>query len=241
MLIIKKNDYEELSKLAAKFVINEISKNPNLTIALPTGKTPIGTYKLLIKAFKNKKVNFSGVGCFNLDEYYPIKKNNKNSYYYYLHKKFLNHVNIKKSNINLLNSEAKTPEKECRNFENKIKKNQIDLILLGVGINGHIAFNEPNSPTNSKARVIKLSSQTLKSNSKYFKNKKMPKYALTLGISTILSSKKIILLASGKNKAKAIKYLIEKPINKLYPVSFLKRHKNLIVIIDKQAASLLRK
>jgi len=246
MLIIITKNYNELSKRAAELVVEEILKNPHLVLGLPTGATPVGMYKLLIKSYKNKtknknKLDFSKITCFNLDEYYPIKRNNKNSYYSFMHNNFFSHVNVKKSNINILNSESKNPKKDCILYEKKIKKNPIDLQILGVGINGHIGFNEPGSEFNSKTRIINLTENTIKRNSRFFKNKsEVPTQALTMGISTIMSAKKLILLANGKNKANAIKRLVNGPINKDCPVSFLRKHKNLVVIVDKEAASLLK-
>lgn len=240
MKIIIAKDYKNLSKVASEILIKEIKKNPKLTLGLPTGSTPLGLYKELIKAYKKKKINFSKIRSFNLDEYYPIKKSDKNSYHYYMFKNFFNHVNIKKENINVLNGETKNPKKECLNYRKKIEENPIDVQILGVGMNGHVAFDEPGSKFNSKTRLVKLSSETLKSNSRFFKNPKdIPKKALTVGIKTIFSTKKIILLASGKNKALAIKHLIEDKPKSQFPVTFLKKHKNLTLILDKEAASLL--
>jgi glucosamine-6-phosphate deaminase len=234
MKLIKVQDYKELSEIACKIIIEDISKKPNIAIGFATGKTPLGLYKELIKSYKEKKVDFSKIKSFNLDEYYPIKKKNKNSYHYYMIKNLLSRVNIKKSNINFLNGETKNPEKECLNYERKIKKNPLDIVILGVGVNGHIGFNEPGSLFNSKTRIVNLSPDTLGHNSKYFKNKKnIPKQALTIGLKTIFSSKKIILLASGKEKSKAIGHLTSGNMDKNWPVSMLRKHKNLIVIIDK--------
>lgn len=227
MKFIKTKNYSEMSKKAAGIIIKNILKKPDIVITLATGSTPKGLYKELVKAHKKTKIDFSKVKCFNLDEYYPIKKNNKNSFSNYLFKNLLNHINIQKPNINLLNGEAKNPKKECQDYEKKIKENPIDLTILGIGVNGHIAFNEPGSQGNSKTRLVNL------------KHKAPKKQALTMGIKTILSAKKIILLASEKSKAKAIKGLMKKKPNKNYPVSFLKKHKNITVIIDKKAASLL--
>ena len=225
MYIIKVKNYKELSEKDGKIVTDKILEKPNITIGFATGATPEGLYKELVKAYKEKKIDFSKVKSFNLDEYYPIKKTDKKSYYYYMFNNLFNHVNIQKSNINLLNGETKNPEKECKNYEAKIKKNPIDVQILGVGANGHIAFNEPGSSLNSKTRVAELVNH---------------KKVLTMGISTIMSAKKLILLASGKSKSKAIKCLLENKVNKNCPVSFLRRHKNLIVIIDTKASCLLK-
>jgi glucosamine-6-phosphate deaminase len=232
MKLIKVKNYEELSKKAAEIVIKEINKKPDIVLGFATGKTPIGLYKNLVKAYDKKKVDFSFIKSFNLDEYYPINKKDKQSYFYYLHKNLFDKLNIKRENINLLNGEAKNPGIECWDYENKIKENPIDLQILGVGINGHIGFNEPGSKIDSITRVVELTSETKKIN-------KTNKKAMTIGISTLLRAKKIILLASGKNKAKAVYYLINGKEDKEWPVSYLRKHKNLIVIIDKPAGKLL--
>lgn len=224
MKLIKVKNYKEMSEKAADIIIKDINKKLRMTIAFATGKTPLKLYKLLIKAYKKRKVDFSKIKAFNLDEYYPIRNSDKKSFYYYMHKKLLDKINIKKENINLLNGEVKNTKKECRDYEKKIKN--ADLIILGVGINGHIAFNEPGSLRNSKTRLVELKHKTVK------------KEALTIGISTILSSKKILLLASGKKKKKAISHLFKE--NKNWPVSFLKKHKNLVVIVDKKAIKIKR-
>lgn len=241
MLIIITKNYKEMSKRAAGIVVEEILKKPNLVLGLPTGETPVGMYKLLVKAYKARKISFSKIKCFNLDEYYPISRTNKNSYHYYMNKNFFNHVNVKKSNINILDPETKHPIKDCIEYGSKLRRNPLDLQILGVGINGHIGFNEPGSSFNSRTRLVNLTPETIKRNSRFFKNKKdVPKKALTMGISSIMSAKKIILLANGKNKSIAIKRLVEGKVSKKWPVSFLRRHKNLIVIIDKEAGRLIR-
>ena len=225
MKLIRVKDYEELSRKAAEIVINQIKLKPNSTIGFATGKTPLGLYKNLVNAYKKKKIDFSKIKAFSLDEFYPIKRTSKKSYSYYLFSKLFNKINVKKENINLLNGEAKNFKKECKEYEEKIRKNPIDLQILGIGENGHIGFNEPGSDFNSKTRLVELT---------HIRGK-----GLTIGISTIMKSKKIILLASGRKKAKAILSLIKGKIDKNCPASFLRKHKNFIVIIDEKAGSLL--
>jgi glucosamine-6-phosphate deaminase len=232
MKIIKVKDYNELSDLTSKMIIEEIAKKSNLVLGLPTGKSPLGTYKNLIGEYKKGKVDFSKIRTFNLDEYYPVKKNDVKSYRYYMFKNLFDKINIERENINLLDGTTKNPVKECKDYEKKIKKNPIDLQIVGIGVNGHIGFNEPGSEKNSKTRLVNLALETVKRN-KYLGR------ALTMGISTILSSKKIIILASGKEKAVAVKDLILGEIDKNLPASFLKKSKNIILIIDKEACSLL--
>jgi glucosamine-6-phosphate deaminase len=225
MKIIKVKNYKELSEKAAEIVINQIKVKPNSTIGFATGKTPLGLYKNLVNAYKKNKVNFSKIKAFSLDEFYAIKKTSKKSYFYYLFSKLFNKTNVKRENINLLDGEARDFREECRKYEEKIRKNPIDLQILGIGENGHVGFNEPGSDFNSKTRLVKLT---------HLKGK-----GLTLGISNIRKSKKIILLAYGEKKAKAIYGLIKGKIGKDCPASFLRKHKNIIVIIDKKASLLL--
>lgn len=225
MKLIKVKNYQELSEKASELIINEIKKKPNLTIGFATGKTPLGTYKNLVNAYKKKKIDFSKIKAFSLDEFYPVKNSSKRSYYYYLFSKFFSKINIPRENIALLDGDVKDFRKECGNYEKKITTNRIDLQILGIGVNGHIGFNEPGSDLKSRTRLVKLT---------HLKGK-----GLTIGISTILKSKKIILLASGEKKAKAIQGLVKGKIGKDCPASFLRRHKNLTVIIDKNAASVL--
>ena len=232
MKIIKVKNYAEMSEKVAEIVIKEIKKKPNLVLGFATGKTTLGMYGELVKAYLEKKVNFSWTTSFNLDEYYPINGKNKKSFYYYMHKNLFNKINIKKENINFLNGEAKNPGGECWDYEIKIKENPIDLQVLGVGVNGHIGFDEPGSKLNSVTRVVELTKETKKIN-------KTNKKAVTMGISTILKAEKIILLASGKNKAKAIHNLVKGKVNEKWPVSYLRNHKNIIVIVDKGAGRLI--
>ncbi len=232
MKLIKTKNYKEMSQKATEIIINEITKKPFITIGFATGKTALGLYKNLVEAYKKRKIDFSKIRAFSLDEYYLIKKTDKKSFYYYLHKNLFDKINIKKENIALLNGETKNPGGECWDYENRIRKSKIDLMILGVGENGHIAFNEPGSLRGSRTRLVELTSKTKKIN-------KTDKKALTQGISTIMSAKKIILLASGKKKAEAIKHLIKDKENKKWPVTYLKNHKNLIVIVDKVAGKLI--
>lgn len=240
MIIIETKNYKEMSGKASELIIDGIKRKPNLAICFATGNTPLGIYRELVKAHKKKKVSFSHVRSFNSDEYYPISRKDKNSYNYYMNKNLFDKVDIKKKNINILNGEAGDWKKECLEYEKKIRKNKIDLCILGVGRNGHIAFNEPGSSFNSKTRLIKLTYNTIKTNSRFFKDKnKVLKSALTIGIKTIINARKIILIASGKEKAIAVSKLVGR-IDSKWPVSVLRRHKNLIVIIDKGAGRLLK-
>lgn len=222
-IIIAKN-YSELSKRAAEIVIGEMQRKPDLVLGFCTGATPLGLYRELVKAEKERGISFSRVTTFNLDEYYPIKKTDKNSFYYFMFKNLFGKVKIRKNKINILNGEAKNPKKECQLYRKKLQKNKIDLQILGIGANGHIAFNEPGSSFKSKTRLVNFAGQK----------------ALTMGIAEIMGAKKIILLASGIKKARAVKRMIEGTINPFCPASILQKHPNAIIILDEEAASLIK-
>ncbi|MEK6926410.1 MAG: glucosamine-6-phosphate deaminase [Nanoarchaeota archaeon] len=238
MKLIKVSNYSELSKLAAEIIIEQIKKKPNSVLGLATGQTPLGMYKELVKAYIQKKVDFSKVKTFNLDEYYNIKKTDKNSYHYYMCENFFSRVNVKSKNINMLHGKAKNVKQECQNYDKLLKQNPIDIQILGIGVNGHIGFDEPNSSFSSKTRLIDLTKSTIKRNSRFFKSKKQfPKHALTMGLSEIFKAKKIILLASGKAKKQIISKLIKSKPSEEIPASIIKKHKNSILIADKSALS----
>lgn len=233
MLLIKVNNYQNLSETVAKKIIAAIQKKPDLVLGLATGSTPIGLYQELVKAFQNKKVSFAKVRTFNLDEYYGLKPNHNQSYHYFMEKHLFSKVDLKPENIEFLNGLAKNPVQECQRYEEAIKQaGGIDLQILGIGQNGHIAFNEPGSKKNSRTRLVKLTPKTIQDNSRFFENSKdVPTQALTMGIGTILEAKEIIILA-GKNKKEIIgKTLTSKPTAKI-PASFLKTRRKRFWIIE---------
>jgi len=239
-IIITKN-YSKLSQKASEVVIEEMASRANLVMGLATGSTPLGLYEELIKAEKDGKIDFSRVTTFNLDEYYPIKKTNKNSYSYFMFSNLFNKVRVRKNKVNILDGETESPQKECKLYQNKLRRNEIDVQILGIGTNGHIGFNEPGSSFKSRTRLVNLTKKTIKDNSRFFIRKKnIPEKALTMGIADIMDAKKIVLLASGLNKARAVKKMLEGPIDESCPASILRKHPNTIVILDEKAASLLK-
>ena len=233
MQVIKTASYKKLSEKAEEIILKDIFKKSNLVLGLATGSTPLRLYKLLIKSFKDGKMDFSKVKTFNLDEYCGLKKNNSQSYYFFMNKNLFSKINIKKENIHILNGAAKDKKKECAEYEKKIKEaGGIDLQILGIGKNGHIGFNEPGSLLNSRTRLIKLDERTRKDNARFFKSKnKIPKFALTMGVASILEAKKIILLAR-KDKKKIIRQVLKAGVSPQIPASFLKLHPNCIFIIE---------
>jgi glucosamine-6-phosphate deaminase len=242
MKIIVTKNYEDMSLKASNLIINKINSKNKFVIGLATGNTPLKTYKNLIKEYKKNKVSFKNVISFNLDEYVGLKPTHNQSYSYYMNNNLFNHIDINKKNT-FIPLGVGNIEKNSQDFEKKIKLfGPIDLQILGIGTNAHIGFNEPGSSEDSQTQEVKLSLSTIKSNQKFFNNKNnIPKKAISMGIGTIMKANLIILLASGKIKAKAIKDTIERKITKKVPASYLQKHKNVIIIVDKDAASLLKK
>lgn len=235
--IICKN-YDELSKVAADIIQEQINAKPATKLGLATGSTPIGTYKELINRCKQGELDFSNVTTFNLDEYYKIPKDNPQSYDYFMHKNLFDHINIKPQNINIPDGYAQNADEECDRYDKLIEKaGGIDLQVLGIGSNGHIGFNEPAAELNVKTHLTKLTEITIRDNSRFFDNmEEVPKNALTMGLGEIFKAKKIIMLISGKNKAEVAQKIFNGNITTDVPASLLQLHSNTIVIMDKEAA-----
>ena len=240
--VIITRDYDEMSKLAAKMIADAIRSKPNLVLGLATGETPIGCYRELVRMHKEEGLDFSQVVTFNLDEYLGLPPSHEQSYHYFMYVNLFNHINIKKENIHIPNGVAENVEEHCREYERMIKEaGGIDLQLLGIGRNGHIGFNEPGSPFDSRTRVVKLAEMTRRDNARFFKSiDEVPTHAITMGLATIMEAKKIILIASGKNKADAIAKSVEGPKTTAVPASILQDHPDCTFIIDKDAASKLK-
>ena len=239
-LIITKS-YEELSKLAAENVANLVKVKPHAVLGLPTGSTPIGMYKELISMYRYGILSFRDITTFNLDEYEGLDKSSPNSYYKFMLDNFYDHTDIAKDKTNIPDGKATDIYKICIDYEEKIKKaDGIDLMVLGLGNNGHIGFNEPADHFPGITHRVKLHKETIKANSRFFNSiDEVPKYAITMGIRSIMHCKKIMLLASGKAKAEAIKKALKEPVTAKVPASVLQLHQDLTVIIDEEAASLL--
>jgi glucosamine-6-phosphate deaminase len=233
MRVIACDNYEEMSRVAAEFVKSQMIMKPSAVLGLATGSTPIGTYKNLI----GMELDFSEVTTFNLDEYYPIKRENSQSYYYFMSKNLYDHVNLKKDNIFIPNGETKDALQECKDYEKAIEsRGRIDLQILGIGQNGHIGFNEPSDNLEADTHVVDLSEDTIDVNARFFENRdQVPTQALTMGVATIMKAKKILLLASGAEKVEAIKALLENKVNTQVPATVLCMHPDVTIICDKKA------
>jgi len=241
MRIIVVENYEEMSWKAASLVSSQMILKPDTILGLATGDTPLGMYTELIKLYNKKEIDFNEVKTFNLDEYYGIDENNSQSYYYYMMNNFFNHVNILHENINVPNGDAENIYEECLRYESEIKKSGgIDIQVLGIGVNGHIGFNEPDVNFEAETHLVNLDDTTIESNSRLFKRiEDVPTKAISMGIKTIMYSKRIVLLASGLSKADAIYKTINGKINPETPASILQLHQDVTVILDKDAASKL--
>ncbi|MBX4263951.1 glucosamine-6-phosphate deaminase [Clostridium estertheticum] len=241
MRIIVVDNYEEMSKKAALMVASQVMLKPDSVLGLATGDTPLGMYEELVKLYNKKEVDFKEVRTFNLDEYYGLDPENPQSYYSFMNKNLFDKVDISKNNINMPDGMVKDVNDFCLLYENKIKLlGGIDMQVLGIGGNGHIGFNEPNVNFEAQTHLVNLDEQTIEANSRFFKSiEEVPVKAVSMGIKTIMNSKKIILLANGLNKAEAIAKAVNGKINPSIPASILQLHNDVTIIIDKEAASLL--
>jgi len=239
MNIIVVKDYNEMSYQAAQLIAEQIINKKNSVLGIATGSTPEGMYKELIRLNQEGKVNFSEVITFNLDEYYGLSPEHPQSYCFFMLNDFFKHVNIKKENIHLLNGITENIDKECKQYEALIKKSgSIDLQVLGIGDNGHIGFNEPDISLNTQTHLVNLTTKTIRANSRFFNTaQEVPKKAITMGIGTIMRSRKIILLANGKRKARVIERTINSPITTKVPATILQLHNDVTIIIDQEAVS----
>ena len=242
MKVIVCKNYEEMSKKAANIIKKQIKKKPDSILGLATGSTPVGTYECLVKMYNDGELDFGNVTTFNLDEYYPISHDSDQSYHYFMNENLFKYVNIDKTRIHIPDGETEDPNTECEQYEEMVKESGgVDIQILGIGRNGHIGFNEPDLSLNAKTHLTSLTEDTIEANSRFFDNEdEVPKHALTMGMSTILSSKKIILLANGSAKHKAISELLTSDITTDNPSTLLKVHPDVTLICDYEAYSDMR-
>jgi len=233
---------EEASALAAEMIGSAVAKNPKTVLGLATGSTPVPLYDAMAKAVKAKKVSYKKVKSWNLDEYVGLAGTHDQSYRFFMNQNLFSKIDIKLANTHVLNGLAKDPERECKAYEAQIKKaGGIDIQVLGIGSDGHIAFNEPGSSLKSRTRVVYLTPQTIKDNARFFKSAKdVPTRAFSMGVGTICEAKKVILLAFGKNKADAVAGCVEGPVSQFCTASALQLHEDAWVFCDEAAASKLK-
>lgn len=237
MNYITVNSYKELSAKAAQLIASVVTLKPDCVLGLATGSSPVGTYDCLTEMYEKGMLDFSKVTSVNLDEYVGLSGDNDQSYRYFMNENLFNHIDIPMENTHLLNGEAKDPEAECKAYDEAIKNaGGIDIQVLGIGRNGHIAFNEPDEALIAPTHKTGLTADTIDANSRFFESADLvPKYALTMGMASIFGARKIILLANGASKAQAVKELRNDEIKTSNPSTLLKLHPDVTIICDKEA------
>lgn len=240
MKVIIVEDYEEMSRVAADMIAEVVRSNPNATLGLATGSTPIGCYKLLADFCAGKRLSFKSVKAVNLDEYVGLPAAHKQSYAYFMRRNLFDHIDINLNNTAIPNGCAADVDEECAHYEALLASLPRDVQVLGLGSNGHIGFNEPNTPFDSSTHSVELAASTVADNARLFDDPdEVPKRAITMGIADIMQARKIILLASGANKARAVFNLVKGDVTPQCPASVLQRHPDCVVVIDKAAGALL--
>jgi glucosamine-6-phosphate deaminase len=243
MRIIIQPDYDRISKWTANYVVKRINefrpstKKP-FVLGLPTGSSPLGMYKELIKLNKRGKVSFKNVVTFNMDEYVNLPQDHPESYHSFMWNNFFSHIDIQKKNVNILDGNAKDLLAECTNYEKKMADfGGVELFVGGIGPDGHVAFNEPGSSLSSLTRVKTLTRDTIIANSRFFDNNisKVPKTALTVGVKTVMDAREVLIIISGHNKARALQKVVEEGINHMWTVSALQLHPRGIIVCDDAA------
>jgi glucosamine-6-phosphate deaminase len=248
MRLIIQPDANQMAQWAANYIAAKIKKSKPTAekpfkLGLPTGSSPLKTYKALIALYESGYLSFEHVITFNMDEYIGLPANHPQSYHTFMWDNFFNHIDIKKENVHILNGMAEDPEAECEAYEQAIvDAGGIDLFLGGIGPDGHIAFNEPGSSLTSRTRVKTLTTDTVIANSRFFDNdvNKVPKTALTVGVGTVLDAKEVLILVNGHHKARALFHAVEGPITQMWTISALQMHQKGIIVTDYDACAELK-
>ena len=246
MKVIIQKDYDNMCRWAAEHIIEAINAHQGdkpFVLGLPTGSSPIGVYKKLIEANKAGRVTFKNVVTFNMDEYVGLPHEHDQSYWYFMHDNFFDHVDIPAENINILNGMAEDLEGECAKYEEKIAAfGGIDLFMGGSGVDGHIAFNEPYTSLSSRTGIRDLTEDTRIVNSRFFSNdpEKVPAQALSVGVGTVCDSREVLLLVNGHNKARALAHCVEGGVSSKWTISALQMHNNAVIACDEAACGELK-
>jgi glucosamine-6-phosphate deaminase len=243
MEVIVAETYAQMSSLAADLIESQLLRKPNSVLGLATGSTPVGLYKELAQRHKLKGLDFSQVTTFNLDEYLGLPPSHEQSYRFFMDQNLFKHINVPPSSVHVPYGHAEGVLEFCEWYENAIKQaGGIDIQILGIGGDGHIAFNEPGSSLGSRTRLKTLTEETIKDNARFFDDlAQVPRFAITMGVGTILEARKIILIANGPKKAKIIAEAIEGPITSQVSASALQLHRDVVVILDKEAGLELKR
>jgi glucosamine-6-phosphate deaminase len=234
--------YEEMSRRAAQMVADVLNAKPNAVLGMATGSTPLGVYQELVRMHRDEGLDFAQVTTFNLDEYVGLKPTDRQSFHYFMHENFFKHINISPGNIYIPSGTTSNYQAFCQWFERRIEEcGGIDLQILGIGSDGHIAFNEPGSSLNSRTRLKTLAKQTIDDNARFFERPEdVPIYAITMGVGTILEARSLLLLANGEHKAQAVAQMVEGPVTSMITASALQLHPSARAVLDEPAASRLK-
>ncbi len=248
MRVILQPDYEQVSKWVANYIAARIlalrptAKDP-FVLGLPTGSSPVGAYNELARLYEQGKLSFKNVVTFNMDEYVGLPEDHPESYHSFMGRNLFSRIDIPKTNVNILNGNAPDLDAECASYEERIKKaGGIRLFLGGVGVDGHLAFNEPGSSLTSRTRVVRLTTDTRIVNSRFFDNDpgKVPATALSVGVGTVMDAQEVLIIVNGHNKARALRQLVEEGVNHMWTGSALQLHPNGIIVCDEAATLELR-
>lgn len=238
MEIIKVKSVEEMGKVALKEVLEVMNSKENPVLGLATGSSPVGLYQAMIEDHQKNGTSYKKVRTVNLDEYVGIEPTHSQSYATFMKEQLFNHIDIDLNHVHIPCGNAVNPEEECQKYEQILNENKVDLQILGIGSNGHIAFNEPGTPFNAITQIVTLDEQTRRDNARFFDHlDEVPKYAISMGIQSICRANKILLIAMGKNKAKAVAHMIGGSVTTDCPASILQVHPNVVVIADEEALS----
>ena len=241
MKIIVTKNYDEMSFEAFKIMKEVVVNNPNGVIGLATGTTPLGLYKNMIDDCKNNGTSYKNIKTVNLDEYVGLDINSDQSYIYFMRENLFKGLDIDLANTNIEDGKAADKEKECARYNEVLHNNQQDIQLLGIGSDGHIAFNEPGTPFGSETHIAELAESTIKDNARLFNDiSEVPTSAFTQGLKNIMNAKKILIIANGKNKAKAVHDMVYGPVTEACPASVLQLHPNCVLVVTEDAAELLK-
>ncbi len=240
MKVIVAKDYEDMSARACEIMVKSVKENPRAVLGLATGSTPLGLYRNMIRDHQEKGTDYSRVKTANLDEYAGLDKEHEQSYAYFMKHNLFDGLNIDLANTNIENGTAADAAAECARYNALLEKLPRDIQVLGIGSNGHIAFNEPNTPFGSETHVVDLAESTIRDNARMFSDiAEVPRRAFTMGLKNIMNAKKILILANGANKAQAVYGLVKGEVTERVPASVLQLHPDCTLIADEGAASLL--
>lgn len=241
MKVIITKDYDEMSQKAFEVMASVVKSNPEAVIGLATGSTPIGLYKNMIKDHNENGTSYKKIKTVNLDEYAGLDVTSDQSYVYFMRDNLFNHIDIDLKNTNIENGKAADREAECARYNALLETMQQDIQVLGIGSNGHIAFNEPGTPFGSVTHIVNLTESTIKDNSRLFRSiDEVPRQAFTMGLKNIMNAKKILILANGANKAKAVYGLVKGEVTENVPASILQLHPDCTLVCDEAAAELIK-